>query len=248
MHETITFALHVAQGPLFRFAFALAILGFARLALLGVSDMVAAYVTDRDRAAFWRKIRQHALWWVFPSVIVNRARPFRSWASYTYHIGLGGVALLFRTLVVILPTFMVAHVYLWERALDVSWPAFPGSLGDGLSVITIVAGVLLFLGRVYSPVLRAIEPPWAFFKPLLLLVPFFTGILARHPTWSPLDYHVMLLIHVLSAAAVLALLPFARLLSSMHTRLTTIVPTASWRTGSAAVAKIGDDGRAELVR
>ena len=242
MHESITFALRVAQGPLFRFAFALAVLGLVRLALLGVSDMVAAYVTDRDRAVFWRKIRQHALWWVFPSVVVNRARPFRSWASYTYHIGLGGVALLFRALVVILPTFMVAHVYLWERALDVSWPSLSGCLGDVLSIITIVSGLTLFLGRVYSPVLRAIEPPWAFFKPLLLLAPFFTGILARHPTWSPLDYHVMLLIHVLSAATVLALLPFARLLSSMHTPLTTIVPGAAWRTAPAEIAKLGMTG------
>jgi hypothetical protein len=242
MHETITFALRVAQGPLFRFAFALAVLGLVRLALLGVSDMVAAYVTDRDRAVFWRKIRQHALWWVFPSVIVSQARPFRNRAWYAYHIVLGGVALLFRTLVVLLPTFMVAHVYLWERALDVSWPAFPGTLADALSIIAIVSGITLFLGQVYSPVLRAIEPPCSFFKPLLLLVPFFTGILARHPTWSPLDYHAMLLIHVLSAAAVLALLPFARLLSSMHTRLTTFAPAAAWRTGPAASARLGMSG------
>jgi hypothetical protein len=242
MHEVTLFALRIAQGPLFRFAFALAVLGLVRLALLGASDMVAAYVTDRDRAVFWRKIRQHALWWVFPSVIVAQVRPFRSQGWYAYHIGLGGVALLFRILVVVLPTFMVAHVYLWERALGVSWPAFPGGLADVLSIIAIVAGVTLFLGQVYSPVLRGVEPAWSFFKPLLLLVPFFTGTLARHPTWSPLDYHAILLVHVLSAAAVLALLPFARLLSSMHTRLTTFAPAAAWRATPGEFAKLGLTG------
>lgn len=235
-------ALRVAQGPLFRFAFALAVLGLVRLALLCLSGIVAAYVTDRERAVFWRKTRQHALWWVFPSVVANQARRFRSQALYVYHLGLDGVAFLFRALVVILPTFMVAHVYLWERALEVSWPALPGAVADVLSVITIVCGVTLFLGRIYSPVLRAIEPLWSFFKPLLLLVPFLTGTLACHPTWSPLDYHVMLLMHVLSAAAVLALLPFARLLSSVHTRLTTLVPEAAWRTGPEPGVNLGMTG------
>jgi hypothetical protein len=245
MHETTGFVLRIAQGPVFRFAFALAVLGLIRLALLGLSNMVAAYLTVSDRPAFWHRFRQHVLWRVFPSVILNEVRPTRTRILYAYHVGLDGIALLFHVLVVILPAFMVAHVYLWERALNVSWPALPGGLADVLAIMTIVSGLTLFLGRIYSPVLRAIEPPWSFFKPLLLLFPFFTGTLARHPMWSPLDYQLMLLIHVLGAATVLALLPFARLLSSMHTRLTTLLPEAAWRTGpqSAANLALGDARR-----
>jgi hypothetical protein len=242
MHETTTFALRVAQGPLFRFAFALAMLSLLRFALLGLSGLVASYVTDRDRAVFWRKVRQRVLWWVLPTVVINQLRPYRSRALYAYDIGLCGISLLFRVLVVVLPTFMVAHVYLWERALAVSWPAFPGRLADVLSVITVVSGLVLFLGRIYSPALREIEPPWSFFKPLLLLVPFFTGLFARHPTWSPVDFQVVLLVHVLSAAAVLALLPFARLLSCMHTRVTTLVPSAAWRSEPAPLASLETAG------
>ena len=117
MHDSIIFALGIAQGPVFRFAFALTALGLLRLALLALSDIIAAYVIDRDRRVFWRKLRLHALWWVFPAVVLARVRPLGSRAMYVYHFGLGGISLLFRVFVVVLPAFMVAHVYLWERGL-----------------------------------------------------------------------------------------------------------------------------------
>jgi hypothetical protein len=245
MHDAVITALGVAQGPLFRFAIALAVLGLLRLALLELSGIVAAYVTDRDRTVFWRKIRLHLLWSLFPSTIIHGARPFHSRAMYAYQSVLYCMSLLFRVLVVVLPIFLVAHVYLWERGLGVSWPSLPTRMADILSIATIVSGAVVFLGRIYSPVLRAIEPPWTFFRPLLLLAPFITGVLARHPTWSPMSYYATLLLHVLSAAGVLALIPFARLLSGMHTRLTEIVPDSAWRTkpkddadsGAAAVQR-----------
>jgi hypothetical protein len=80
---------------------------------------------------------------------------------------------------------------------------------------------------VYSRPLQQLEPAWAFFKPLLLLLPFATGVLAMHPRWAPLDYHVLMLAHVLSACLVLALLPFARLFR-LHVRLTRVLPEAAW--------------------
>lgn len=234
MQDAITFALKIAQGPVFRFAFAIAVLGLLRHALLGFSGAVAAFATEPSRAAGWWKIREHALWSLFPSIIIHRIRPFSSRAMYAYHLALCGIRLLFHTLVVVLPIFMVAHVYLWERALGVSWPSFPNRLADALSIVIIVSGAAMFFGRVYSPVLRSLEPPWTFFKPLLLLFPFLTGFLARHPTWSPVSYYSTLVVHVLSAACVLALIPFARLLSDMHTTLSALIPEAAWRTTPAA--------------
>jgi hypothetical protein len=210
----------------------LAALGLLRLAVLGVSDCVAAHVTDRDRSAFRRKVRLHMLWFVFPSIIIHGVRPFRSGAMYVYHLAVCCISLLFRVLVVFLPVFLVSHVYLWERGLGATWPSFPSRVADVLSVMTIVSGATIFFARVYSPVLREVEPPWTFFKPLLLLVPFITGMLARHPTWSPMSYHATVLLHALSAAGVLALIPFARLLSNMHAPLTDFVPQAAWRTST----------------
>lgn len=122
---------------------------------------------------------------------------------------------------------MVAHVYLWERALGVAWPAFPGELADTLTYVTIISGMALFLGRLYSSAVRRLDPPWAFFKPLIMLMPFVTGLLAMHPTWSPVDYHAIMLAHVLSASFVIAILPFARFFR-LHARLAEVLPDAAW--------------------
>ncbi len=229
MNQTTQLALYIAQGPLFRFAIALTLLGLIRVALLGLSDVAAAFVTDADRGVFRRKINLRLTWAFFPSVVINRVRPFLSGPLYAYHLVLDAASLYFRASVVLLPIFLVAHVYLWERALAISWPALPGQVADVLSIAALVSGGIVFLGRIYSPTLRSIEPAASFFKPLLLLLPYFTGILTRHPTWSPLDFHFVLLIHALSASLVLTLLPFARLLSGMHTRLTTLAPDVTWR-------------------
>lgn len=237
MHDTITAALGLAQGPLFRFAFALAVLGLLRLALLGLSGMVAAYVTDRDRSVFRGKVRLRAEWSILPSVVLHRVGLIHSRAMYLYHLALCCISLVFRVLVIVLPVFLVAHEYLWERGLGFSWPSLQSRTADVLAIVTIVSGGVLFLGRIYSPVLRRLEPAWAFFKPLLLLAPLITGVLARHPTWSPLGYYSTLLLHVLSAAGALILIPFARLLSNMHIRLTALIPEAAWRTTPQSDAK-----------
>jgi hypothetical protein len=219
----------LAQGPLFQFAFTLMILGLLRLGLLRLLDMAAAWVALEDRRVFWRRLRLHVLWFFLPSLVLRKIRPNGSPIMLAYHLGLAAVSLVFRLGAVIVPAFMIAHVYLWERGLGVSWPALPPGAADVISLITIGAGLLLFLGQLYSPVLRSLEPGWSFLKPLLLILPFITGMLSMHPIWNPMSYHVMLLLHVLTAALIFVLLPFARMLSFMHTPLAAVLPEADWR-------------------
>lgn len=57
MGEELRQLLHLAQGPLFRFAFALLVLGLIRSAWIAVSDASAAYLIIRDRTEFWRRLR-----------------------------------------------------------------------------------------------------------------------------------------------------------------------------------------------
>ena len=71
-----------------------------------------------------------------------------------------------------------------------------------VAIVTIVGGFALLLGRIYSPLLRRMEPAWTFVKPLILIIPFLTGFLSMRPAWSPIDYHVVMLLHVLSASLV----------------------------------------------
>jgi hypothetical protein len=229
-------ALEYAEGPLFRAAFALLVLGLARLVVLGVSDATAAYLTTPDRATFWRKVRLRLTWQLTPTVILRQVRPELSGRQRVYHMGLCGLSLVMRVGAVLVPAFMLAHVYLWEGALGVRWPALPGTLADVLSVITILAGFLLFLGRVYSPVLRSIEPGWSFLKPLILILPFLTGFLAMHPLWSPVDYYAVRLLHIVTACVVFVMIPFGRLLSCMHVPLVHVMPEAAWRADGGSEA------------
>jgi hypothetical protein len=227
MDNSILVALETAQGPGFRFALALAVLGLLRWLLLGASDLTAALAAEPDRGRLWHKLRLRLVWIAFPTLILHRVGHLSSAGQFLYHTFFSCVSLLFRICVILVPVFMVAHVHLWERALGISWPTFPGTAADTLSYVTIVTGFLLFLGRLYSSPLRALDPPWAFFKPLVMLAPFVTGVLAMHPRWCPVDYHVMLLAHVLSACVVIALLPFAKLFS-LQIRLTQVLPEAAW--------------------
>ena len=241
MNENILTALDFAQGPVFRAAFALMILGLARTAALALSDTIAAYITTKDKPTFHRKLRMHVLWLFFPSVVLRKARPGGSNGLHAYHLTLCALSLITRLGAIVIPTFMVAHVKLWERAFGISWPALSGTVADTCAFITIVAGLLWFLGRFYSPMLRRVEPIWSFFKPLILVLPFLTGYLAMHPHSSPLDYHFVMLLHVLFACLAFVMVPFGRLMSCMHTRLTDLVPEAAWTPKTETPAESNPD-------
>lgn len=217
-----------AGGPIFRFAFTLMVLGVLRAVCLAVSDTVAGSLTTPDRDEFRRKLRWRVLWFTFPSVVLRERGLCPTRASFAYHSALCCTSLVFRFSAIVLPAFMVEHVYLWERGLGLNWGSIPTSIADVLGIVTIVAGLTLFFGRMYSPVLRKIEPAWAFLRPLILLLPFASGMLAMRPAWCPVDYHVMMLIHLLSAALVMVMIPFGRLLNFVHVQLVNVVPEARW--------------------
>lgn len=228
MGEELRQLLHLAQGPLFRFAFALLVLGLIRSAWIAVSDASAAYLIIRDRTEFWRRLRLRMRWHIFPTSVIREMRGNESAALEAYHKFVITLSIIFRFGALAIPAFMVAHVYLWERLLGTAWPSIPARISDVMSVVTVVAGVGVFLGRIYSPMIRAIDPPWAFLKPLILLVPFLTGLLAMHPTWSPAEYHVTMLLHVVSAAVVFIMIPFARMLSFLHRPIDEVLPELAW--------------------
>ncbi len=243
MNSDITSALDFVQGPVFRFAFALMMLGLLRLAIINSTEAISAYLATDDRQTVRHKVWMRLVWFLVPHKLLRQKLPLsREWSAYHYALAICSV--VFRLGAIIVPCFMVAHVYLWERALGISWPALPARVGDTIAFVTIGTGSMVFLGRLYSPLLRKTEPPPSFLAPLLLILPFCTGVLAMHPTWSPISYPVMLLLHVLSACAVFALLPFTGLLSFMHCRITKWVPQASWRDrakqGESASAETGE--------
>ncbi len=238
MNESTVQALEFAQGPLLRVAIGLLVLGSLRAIALALADVIAAWLTTQNKAHFWYKLRMNVMWGLFPTLVLRKARPEQTRHMFGYHLCLCFLAAVQRAGTILVPLFMIAHVHLMERATGFAWPTFSGSVTNALAIITLVAGFLVFLGRLYSPMLRSFEPPWTFVKPLILVVPFFTGYMAMHPRWSPLDWHFMMLLHVLSACLVMVMVPFGRLLACIHTKLVDLAPELSWRDG-----KQRDDGR-----
>lgn len=218
MNETVESMLTFARGPLFRFTFALMVLGLVRLVLLTVYRAAYTYMRAGDMRLLWPVIRQRTLWWLFPFGRFKRTRAVYSIISFVFHVGL-----------IIVPIFLFAHVYLWKRGIGISWPALPPLAADVLTIITVVAAVALFAGRVGSQVSRTLSRAQDYTWPVLLMVPFVSGFFASHPTWCPVDYHVMLLIHILSAELIFVMIPFSKIAHCVLIPFSQLVSDLGWR-------------------
>ncbi|MBN1341353.1 MAG: hypothetical protein JXQ73_01670 [Phycisphaerae bacterium] len=223
MNETVTSMLEFARGPLFRFTFALMILGLLRLVGLTVFRAVYAYAMAGDKRLLWPIIRERTIWWLFPFARFKRTRTAYSIISFVFHVGL-----------IIVPIFLFAHVYLWERGLGISWWTLPSRLADVLTVLTMLAAIGLIVGRASSPLSQSISRGWDYTWPILLIVPFLSGLLAAHPRACPLDYNVMLLVHILSAELIFVLIPFSKIAHCVLIPFSQLVSDLGWRFPASA--------------
>ncbi len=218
MNETVEAMLEFARGPLFRFTFAVMVFGLARLVGLTIYGAIRTYALAGDKRLLWPIIRQRTLWTLFPFSRLGRTRGVYSIISVVFHAGL-----------IIVPIFLFAHIHLWERGLGIRWAALPPRVADVLTVVTVVAALALFAGRVGSPLSRTLSRAQDYAWPWLLMAPFVSGFLASHPTWCPVDYPVMLLIHVLSAELVFVLTPFSKIAHCVLIPFSQLVSDLGWR-------------------
>jgi hypothetical protein len=215
--------LAFARGPLFRFTFALMVFGLIRLVCLTVYNAVRTYALAGDRRLLWPIIRQRTAWTLVPFSRLRRARPAYSVVSFVFHVGL-----------IVVPIFVFAHVHLWERGIGVSWPALPPRVADILTLVVIVTALVLFLMRAGSPLSRTLSRAEDFAWPWLLMLPFVSGFLAAHPTWCPVGYDVMMLIHVLSAELIFVLIPFTKVAHCVLIPFSQLVSDLGWRFPASA--------------
>ncbi len=138
------------------------------------------------------------LHWITPFASENsRQRPVMTVVTFLFHIG-----------VIILPTFLFAHVVLWKESLDISWWYLSDGLSDALTLV-VIAACLFFMGRrLVLPEVRYLTGPSDFLLPAGVALPFITGFWAYHQwpghTW-------MMLLHMLSGEIMLVMIPFTRL-------------------------------------
>ena len=210
--------LEFGRGPLFRLSFALMILGLLRILVLTGVGMVDAYRRNLDRVVPWGDLTWKTIGWVFPFRKLLSKRPFYSTISFLFHLGLISV-----------PLFLAAHVLLWEGAVGFAWPALSQSVADVLTLVVIVTGVALFLGRVVPQGARSISRRQEFVWPLLLVVPFVTGFLCANSALSPKSYQWLMLVHVYSANLILVMIPFTKVAHCVLLPLSQFVSGLAWK-------------------
>lgn len=212
------FLLRLGRGPLFAAAFLLMVLGVARLVLLTIFGTVEAYHKNSDRIVDWKEVGRQTLNWLFPANRLWRTRPIYSTVSFAFHVGL-----------ILVPLFAAAHVLLWRKALGFAWRAMPQHLTNWLTVLTLVTGAGLLLGRTASAAARRISRPQEYLWPFLLLVPFATGYACTHAALSTKTYEEILLLHVYSADLIMALVPFTKIAHCVLMPFSQIVTAVAWK-------------------
>jgi len=208
--------LELARGPIFYMAVTLMILGLIRhivLTFLGICRMVS-------RAGHptlpYGQIFKATLVWLFPFSRMNQ-RVLYSLLSVIFHIGL-----------IATPIFLSAHILLLERGTGLVWPALSRNAADWLTVITILTGIGLILGRISNRHSRAISRFQDFFLPVFLAAVFLSGFLAGRPQINPISYNAMMLIHIMCGNIVFLMLPFTKLAHAVLLPTAQLVSEAAW--------------------
>ncbi len=194
------------------------ILGLGRILFLTGINVAEAYRRNADRILPFREIFRQTLGWIFPVKRLISKRPVYSMVSFVFHIGL-----------ILTPLFLAIHVRLWKDSTGMGWFHLPQTMADALTLLTICAGVVLFLLRALYPPARALSRKQDYFWPLLLILPFLTGFVCSNVAVSPSFYQGMMLIHIYSANLIMVLMPFTKIAHCVLTPLSQVVTAVSWK-------------------
>jgi nitrate reductase gamma subunit len=234
----VDWLLGFARGPLFRFAFAVMVLGLLRHLVLTLWQLRRTYARAGDKNVPKGAIWQRTVSWLFPVRNVFRKRPVYGVTSVLFHIGL-----------ILVPILLFNHIRLWETSVGISWFALALNrhLADVLTAIVIAGCTLLIIGRLSNPASRFLSHSSDYTPLVLLLVCFLAGFLASHPGVSPLPYKTAMLFHVLAADLVILSVPFTKLTHCVLFPLSFFVSDAGWRfpadSGVAVEATLGKKGQ-----
>jgi nitrate reductase gamma subunit len=191
--------IDIARGPLFAFSLLIMTLGLGRLVLLQ-SHALLAKKGRRLKQVSWRRVAMDTLSWAFPLRHMVRGTIVISIASFLFHVG-----------AVLLPLFAPGHVVLWEEFLRIGLPALRPDVAHALTLTTIVCCALLLGYRLVIRRARDLSRPSDYVLLVMVLLPFVSGYLASHPAINPLPWSAMILIHILSAEALMVAAPFTKL-------------------------------------
>lgn len=211
--------LEFARGPLFRFSFAVLILGLIRLVVLAIINGLEAKGRAKDTKIPKHYVRKLTWGYVFPFRSL-RVKPFYSIISILFHIGLLATPLL-----------LWDHAWLFEVSTGLGWTGI--TLGhetaNWLTIITLVTGILLLLLRASTKESRFLSRKQDFLWPILLLIPFVTGYICANSAIEPATYNGYMLVHVLSGNIIFILIPFTKIAHCVLMPLSQWITARSWK-------------------
>lgn len=210
--------LDFAEGPMFRFAFAVMVLGLLRLVFIAIRDIVRMKARTPDKSTDVGAMILAAVKWLSPWRWLQENRGYYTASSLIFHMGL-----------IVVPIFFLPHITLWERGLGFGWPAITALVADGLTLMTIATGIILVVLRATNEGSRRMSrlQDWLL-TPLCVLI-FVTGYLAAHPTQNPFGYNGTRLVHVLAGNFLFLLMPTTKLAHVVLLPFTHVLTDLSWK-------------------
>ncbi len=210
--------LEFARGPLFRLSLAVMVLGLIRIVALDLFGAWMAYRRAGDKTIPWGFVGRRTLRWMFPIKHAFTNRPVYGLLSIVFHIGL-----------LLVPLFLYAHVELWRSSLGFGWWTLPKTVADILTITTIITALGLLVGRLTSGASRFISRLQDFMWPLLIALPFVSGLICANATLSAGAYQALMLTHILAAELILTLMPFTKIAHCVLQPLSQLISGIAWR-------------------
>lgn len=218
--------LHWARGPVFWAALTFMVLGLGRHVGMTMWQMIRTIRRAGDKTIPSRQVFDATRRWLIP-VARLRNRWLFSLTTLTFHLS-----------IIVVPIFLAGHIALWERGLGVSWPALPNPLATALSVVAVAGALALVMERIASRDSRALSRLQDYALPLVIAVPFTSGLLVIHPAWNPFPFEATLLVHVMSANLLLVLIPVTKLSHMVLLPATQLVSELAWHFPPDAGSKV----------
>ncbi|MBM3334073.1 hypothetical protein FJY63_05370 [Candidatus Sumerlaeota bacterium] len=222
-----------ARGPIFRGALAFMVLGLARHVVLNVLAICRAWRRAGDKRIPYLAVAQATVQWLVPfKKIKNRL---------TYSL----TTLAFHAAILIVPVFLAGHIALWRRAVGLSWWAIPNRLADVLTVVAVATAIALVIERAAARDTRSLSRFGDYVIPLLVALPFASGLCLMHPTINPFPFDVMMFVHVMSGNLILILIPLTKLSHVAMLPITQLVSELAWHfpptAGSEVAVALGKE-------
>lgn len=232
MEELLAFA----KGPLFRFSFAIMLLGLGRLLILTVINGFEAKSKAKDKQLPEHYVRKLTIGYVLP-IRSLRVKPLYSVVSILFHVGL-----------ILTPLLLFDHALLFKESIGFSWIgiSLAKETADFLTILTIATAFILLIMRATSKTARFLSRAQDYWWLIILTIPFATGLVCSQTAVSPDAYNAFMLVHILSAEIIFIMIPFTKIAHCVLMPFGQWITARSWKfapeAGEEIVASLGKEG------